>query len=35
MHEIDIQIKQDEKTVNDTVKNLELISNTNIVTKEE
>ena len=32
---IELEVKRDEKTINDFAKNLQLISNTIIVTKEE
>ena len=35
MYEIELQIKQDETTLNDIAEKIELASNTNIVTKEE
>ena len=35
MDKIQLQIKQDENTINDIAEKLELISNTNMVTKEE
>ena len=35
MYEIDLQIKQDETTLNDIAEKIELASNTKIVTKEE
>ena len=35
MDKIELEIKQDEKTINDIAEKLELISNTNVVTKEE
>ena len=35
MDKIELEIKQDENTINDIAEKLELISNTNMVTKEE
>ena len=35
MDSIELQIKQDENTINDIAEKIELVSNTNIVTKEE
>ena len=35
MDKIELEIKQDENTINDIAENLELLSNTNMVTKEE
>ena len=35
MDKIDLEIKRDENTINDIAEKLELISNTNMVTKEE
>ena len=35
MDKIEQEIKQDENTINDIAKKLELVSNTNLVTKEE
>ena len=35
MDEIEEEIKQDEKTINDLAQKLELVSNTNMATKEE
>ena len=35
MNKIEQEIKQDENTINDIAKKLELVSNTNMVTKEE
>ena len=35
MEKIGIEIRQDENTVNDNAKKLELVSNTNFVTNEE
>ena len=35
MDKIEQEIKQDENTINDIAENLELVSNTNMVTKEE
>ena len=35
MDKIELEIKQDENTINDIAEKLELVSNTNIVTKEE
>ena len=35
MDKIELEIKQDENTINDIAQKLELISNTNMVTKEE
>ena len=35
MDKIELEIKQDESTINDIAEKLELISNTNMVTKEE
>ena len=35
MDKIEQEIKQDENTINDTAEKLELVSNTNMVTKEE
>ena len=35
MDKIELEIKQDEKTMNDIAEKLELVSNTNMVTKEE
>ena len=35
MDKIELEIKQDENTINDIAKKLKLVSNTNMVTKEE
>ena len=35
MDKIELEIKQDENTINDIAENLDLVSNTNMVTKEE
>ena len=35
MDKIELEIKQDEKTINDIAEKLEIVSNTNMVTKEE
>ena len=35
MDKIELEIKQDEKTINDIEEKLEIVSNTNMVTKEE
>ena len=35
MDKIELEIKQDESTINDIAEKLELVSNTNMVTKEE
>ena len=35
MDEIELEIKQDENTINDIAEKLELVSNTNMITKEE
>ena len=35
MDKIELEIKQDENTINDIAEKLELVSNTNMVTKEE
>ena len=35
MDKIELEIKQDESTINDIEEKLELVSNTNMVTKEE
>ena len=35
MDKIELEIKQDENTINDIAQKLELVSNTNMVTKEE
>ena len=35
MDKIELEIKQDENTINEVAEKLELISNTNMVTKEE
>ena len=35
MDKIELEIKRDENTMNDIAEKLELISNTNLVTKEE
>ena len=35
MDKIELQIKQDGNTINDIAEKLELVSNTNVVTKEE
>ena len=35
MDEIELEIKRDENTINDIAEKLEIISNTNMVTKEE
>ena len=35
MDKIELEIKRDENTINDIAENLELVSNTNMVTKEE
>ena len=35
MDKIELEIKQDENTINDFAEKLELLSNTNMVTKEE
>ena len=35
MDKIELEIKQDENTINDFSEKLELVSNTNMVTKEE
>ena len=35
MDKIELEIKQDENTINDVAEKLELISNTNMVTKED
>ena len=35
MDKIELEITQDEKTINDIAEKVELVSNTNMVTKEE
>ena len=35
MDKIELEIKQDENTINDIAEKLELVSNANMVTKEE
>ena len=35
MNKIELEIKQDENTINDIAEKLELVSNTNMVTKQE
>ena len=35
MDKVGLEIKQDEKTISDFAEKLELVSNTNMVTKEE
>ena len=35
MDKIELEIKQDESTINDNAEKLELVSNTNLVTQEE